>query len=86
MILTSHITDPAAIEALHKQLEDRVYELQKERGMYIGLQKELDGYKKTKSDLESVLEEHRNAMFLHLSGHEGHIRNVLEKEAGNQER
>lgn len=65
------------VELLNRDINNRLLDLQRERGLKESLQKQLENREKQQEELKAVLFDHQQSTIAILSGHEDLLRGVL---------
>jgi hypothetical protein len=69
------------IELLNRDINNRLLDLQRERGLRETLQKQLENREKQQEELKTVLFDHQQSTVAILSGHEDMLKGVLNASA-----
>lgn len=65
------------IELLNRDINNRLLDLQRERGLRESLQKQLENRDKQQEELKALLFDHQQSTVVILSGHEDMLKDVV---------
>lgn len=69
------------IELLNRDIDNRLLDLQRERGLKESLQKQLENREKQQEELKAVLFDHQQSTVAILSGHENILKGMMSEGA-----